>query len=324
MKTQARLNSVDLVHIGKREKSGLQIFEKLRQYNFVVKEWDVLDGKEKLFGIDKANVIVVNIGTTNFEFDDLLSDLFDKDIKIIINEAMLTNKLTGIKRKSWERHLLNKVDPNFSLMPDLSKNKEDQYKAVDFKLNGINNVWILAASIGGPEAISEFLNEFTGKEKTFFIIIQHMDKEFLPMMAKQFNQSCKLSVTIPLSGMQIGSTNCIVFPTNENVRFTQDGTIELEELTKIYPYTPCIDECTRQLVKNIIGVNIAIFSGMSTDGIEAASSIKNAGNKVITQTKSSCVLSTIITGIKDNIKVDFEGTPKQMAQYIIEENLNGK
>jgi len=166
-------------------------------------------------------------------------------------------------------------------MPDVAQvNNIDDYQDVDFSIHGIEQVWILAASIGGPEAVSKFLNEFTGEEKIFFIIIQHMDKEFLPMMAEQFNKSCKLSVQIPISGMKFTSTNCIVLPTNEFVLFNRNGSIELEPITGIYAYTPCIDACCKKLVVNIKNVNIAIFSGMSTDGIEAANLIKKQVTKL--------------------------------------------
>jgi chemotaxis response regulator CheB len=56
---------------------------------------------------------------------------------------------------------------------------------------------------------------------------------------------------------------------------------------------------------------------MSNDGIAAAKIIKDSGGKIITQLESSCVLSSIVAGVKEKISINFEGTPKEMAQYII-------
>lgn len=311
-------HKIGLIHIGKREKSGLQISEKLRQHEFVVTEWDVIEYCDQLEGISDSEVIVVNIGTVDFDYDDLLCYLFEKDIKVIINEAMLTNKLSGQKRQSWERHLLNKIDSSFSVLPIDTAQERHTESSVDFKKIGIQQVWILAASIGGPESIQQFLSAFKGDEKILFIVLQHIDKEFQPMLADQFEQCSKLSVKMPISGMKIKPSQCIIYPTDEDLHFDDKGVLDLTVINDVYSFSPCIDEGSKKLLNNIENINIAVFSGMSTDGIEAAKLVNKQGNKVITQTEESCVLSTIISGIKKEITIDFEGTPAEMANYIIQ------
>ncbi len=308
-----------MIHIGKREKSGLQISEKLRQHEFVVTEWDVVDYCDQLEGIADVEVIVVNIGIVEYDYDDLLCYLFEKDIKVIINEAMLTNKLSGQKRQSWERHLLNKIDSSFSVLPiDTGKERVIQ-SSVDFKKIGIQQVWILAASIGGPESVQQFLSVFKGGEKILFIVLQHIDKTFQPMLAEQFEQNSELNVKMPISGMKVKPSQCIIYPTDEHLHFDDKGVLDLTVINDVYAFSPCIDEGSKKLLSNIDNVNIAVFSGMSTDGIEAAKMVNKQGNKVITQTEESCVLSTIISGIKKEITIDFEGTPAEMANYILQQ-----
>ena len=307
---------VGLIHFGYREKSGLQIAEKLKQYDIEVKHWDVLDADNKLQDIEQVDVIVVNIGQADFEYDDLLSSLFEKDIKIIINEATLTNQLTGLKRKSWERHLLNKIDSSFSVIPDNSDAQAIENKPVDFKRFGFEQVWVLAASIGGPEAVQKFLAQFDGNDKILFIIVQHMDKEFLPMMQQQFNQESRFDVVMPISGMEVADLRCIIHPVDEYVKVSSKGIVDLLPLTDVFTFSPCIDECCKRLVDNVKDLNIAVFSGMSTDGIAGALMIKEKGGTVITQSEESCVLSSIIQGVKKKIPVDFSGNPIELADYI--------
>lgn len=316
MKQKKTKKHVGLVHIGIREKSGIQIFEKLKQHEFKISQWDVLDSNTKPDGIDCVDVIVVNIGLAVFEYDDLLEDLFETNIHIIINEAVLTNKFTGVKRQSWERHLLNKIDPSISIFPENVKGDADKKILVDLSKIGITKTWILAASIGGPEAIQKFLSEFESKENYLFIIIQHIDKEFLPLMAQQFNQISQIKVDIPISGMNINIPSCIVYPTDENIEIDSNGVLELVAMNNVYAFSPCIDEACKNLAKNIKNINMAVFSGMSTDGIAGAKIIKESGGEIITQLESSCVLSSIVAGVKENVKINFEGTPIEMAQYI--------
>ncbi|MFK8012893.1 MAG: chemotaxis protein CheB [Marinicellaceae bacterium] len=307
---------VGLVHVGNREKSGIQIFEKLNQYDFPVIQWDVLDVQLELNDIDKVDVVIVNIGDVEFDYDQLLDYLFDNKSNIIINEALISNNYTGVKRQSWERHLLNKVDSNLSTLPDITKNETFDKMSVDLSEIGAKHVWILAASIGGPEALQEFLSEIGKVEGFVFIIIQHIDKEFLPLMAKQLSSASQIQLDVPVSGMKISVPTCLLYPVDEYIEFHKTGTIELVAQNEVFAFTPCIDATTEKLIKNINNINMAVFSGMSTDGIIAANLIKKAGGKVITQIESSCVLSSIVSGVKKLIQIDFEGTPKQMAQYI--------
>jgi chemosensory pili system protein ChpB (putative protein-glutamate methylesterase) len=308
--------SVGLIHIGEKEKSGLQILEKLKQHQFLVTEWNIIDSSYELIGIDDVDSIVVNIGRTNYDYDDFLDSLFEKNIKIIINEADLTNELSGVKRQSWERHLLNKLDSSFKVLPTIMEEQNNK-ESVDLNKFGIQQVWILAASIGGPEAIQEFLSTFKGQEKVLFILIQHIDKEFLQKMTDQLNNNSQLKVEIPVSGMKVGPSCCLICPTDEFLRINENGILEFEVIHNEYAFSPCIDACSKSFTANIENVNMAIFSGMSTDGIEAAKLVKKNNNKVITQNEESCVLSTIISGVKESINIDFDGTPTELAHYII-------
>ena len=307
---------IGIIHLGSREKSGSQILEKLKQNGFDVIQWDIKENELVLDGIDKVSVIVLNVGNVTFDYDALLDKIFDLDIKVVINEALLSNKLSGNSRQSWERHLLHKIDASFSVLPEFEVNNSLDKKLIDLKDYGFESAWILAASIGGPEAIQAFLSEFKTEQKILFIIIQHMDKEFVPMMQKQFSRCSSLKVETPLSGMKVENVQCLIHPVDELITL-KNGTINLRAMNKVFAYTPCIDECTKNLVNTIKNINIAVFSGMSTDGVVAAELVKGKGNKVITQSEASCVLSSIISGVKEKLTVDFDGMPDEMANYII-------
>jgi len=126
-----------------------------------------------------------------------------------------------------------------------------------------------------------------------------------------------LTVEIPVSGMKVKPSSCLICPTDEFLRINNNGILEFEIKHEEYAFSPCIDECSKRFTVNIKNVNMAIFSGMSTDGIQAAKSVKQKNNKVITQDEETCVLSTIISGVKEIMNIDFDGTPTEMAHYII-------
>lgn len=316
-KTDNIIEQIALIHIGKREKSGLQIFEKLKQYNYSVFEYDVLDELEEfVYTSENFKAVIVNIGFVEFEYDDFLADLFEKEFKVIINEASLTNELSGLNRASWERHLLNKIDSKFSLFPNADKLNKTNQKPLDLTKFGIDKVWVLAASIGGPDAIKEFLASLSHVDNVLIIVIQHMDKEFVSSLIDQLNEVSQLKVKSPISGMEL-IPSVLIYPTDESLKINDKGRVELKVMNEEPAFVPCIDLAVANLVDNIKDINIAVFSGMCTDGIEAAKTIKNNGGKVILQSEESCVLSTIIKGIKLEIEVDLEASPKNLANYVM-------
>jgi hypothetical protein len=317
VKSDSTIEQIALVHLGKREKSGLKIFEKLQQYSYAVTEFDVVDELEEFtYTINNFKAVVVNIGSVNFEYDNFLADLFEKDFKVIINEASLTNDLSGLNRASWERHLLNKIDSKFSLFPNTDKSNNSSNTPLDLSIFGIKSVWILAASIGGPQAIKEFLSGLKVNQEILFIVIQHMDKEFVPNLVQQLNEVSSLIVKFPISGMAL-TPSVLIYPTDESMTINDQGRIELKVMNEEPAFVPCIDLAVEKLVKTLKNINIAVFSGMCTDGIKAANLVKLNGGKVILQSEESCVLSTIISGIKQNMNADLEASPKELANYVM-------
>lgn len=306
-------NTITLVHLGPIEKSGEQILTKLNQYKFDVEELVINEANDfSLLENITPETLVINIGNCNYDYDELFQIFFDKCDKVIINEACDSNDLVGLKRRSWERHLLNKIDSSIEIIP--TQEPDSDFSRVDLKDSGINQVWVLAASIGGPEALNEF---FTHLEKTdnLYIVLQHMDKSFLPSFTKQLKAKANIKIIQPMSGTQL-EPMAVIYPTDENIKFTSNGDIELRAQTKEHSFTPCIDDCVELLLKDFENVNMAVFSGMCEDGVEAAKIIKTNNGKIIVQSEETCVLPSIISGVKKVIDIEYEGSPKNLAQYI--------
>ena len=308
--------SICLLHFGNKEKSGEQIYEKLNQYHYSVEEFVVTDEFENIEKLHLYEIVIINIAPIHNVSDVVFDKIILNHDSVIINEAEFTNKLKGQERKSWERHLLNKIDSKNTVIPAFIKSKEGRLKGVNLTQFGIVQSWILAASIGGPEALTKFLSGFEGNEKLFFIVIQHLSEKELLNLARQLNVKSKLNVVVPVSGMKIQPGMVVVHPSDELLCINNDGELELSVMNNQTPFSPCIDECSVKLLDNIENLNMAVFSGMSSDGVLAALKVFNKKNRVITQSEKSCVVSSIINGINNKIPVNFMGSPLEMAKYI--------
>lgn len=266
--------------------------------------------------IGKLTLIVNLDDQDDSVIDQLLSHAVEQQAQLIINDSSVSNKLTGLDKKRWARNILHKIDAENKLLIDTRETSKPA-ATINLLSMGIRRVWILAASIGGPESLIKFLSTFNGKEPVLFIIAQHMDPEFVPMMAEQLDKNGKIAVTLPCFGESIKASQAILAPVNEALIIRPDGTVAVKNLVEKKVSTPCIDDICFDMIEQLkYNVNIAVFSGMATDGVKGAIAVHKNGGMVITQSASSCVLSSIADEIRQQGYSKFVGDPIEMANYV--------
>lgn len=261
--------------------------------------------------------LIVNLNDEDdATIDQLLDYAAEQQAQLIINDADVSKDLAGLNKKRWARHILHKIDSNYELLP-IAVKQQDTESAINLLSMGIRKVWILAASIGGPESLARFLSAFNGKEPVLFVIAQHMDAEFVPMMAKQLNKNGKIEVMLPHVGERIKAAQAILAPVNEALLIRPDGTMGVKDLAEKKVSTPCIDDVCFDMIEQLEHhLNIAVFSGMATDGVKGAIAVHDNGGTIITQSAESCVLSSIADEIRQQGYSKFVGDPDEMADYV--------
>jgi len=306
---------VGLVHIGEHQPSAQFLIKQLEVTGYQVKQFDVDDLVD--FD-DDITTYILNLFDNELNIDDLINRLSDQDARLIFNDARISNELVGWNKNRWLRHLLHKIDQANDILPKAAVSEGHQSTGVDLAQFGIESVWILAASIGGPESLIKFLGEFNGDEPVLFLIVQHMDSEFVAMMEKQLDKNGQIPVKLAQAGDQVAAGEALLIPVDEDIIIHQDGSLGVKDINEHRLTTPCIDDVCYDMLENLKQVNMAVFSGMAKDGIKGATNVFENGGRVITQSADSCVVSAIAQEIR-NLKMSmFDGEPVAMAQYIKE------
>lgn len=306
---------VGLIHIGEHQPSAHFLINQLEATGYSVQQYEsneieALDGDIQTF--------ILNLFDNDANIDDLINHLSSNDSKIIFNDARISNELVGWNKNRWLRHVLHKIDQANDILPKSLSQQGNQTQGVDLTHIGIHSVWILAASIGGPESLLKFLSEFNGDEPVLFLIVQHMDSEFVAMMEKQLDKNGKIPVVLGQRGDKVKVGQAILIPVDEDIIINSDGTLGVKDVNPKRMSTPCIDDLCFDMLENLDKINMAVFSGMAKDGIVGATNVFENGGKVITQAAESCVVSAIAQEIR-NLKMSmFDGEPAAMAQYIKE------
>jgi len=316
LKTMNHERHVALIHLGKKTDSARQIREQLVLAGLQVTE-AVIERATDASAVAArmaGDVAILNLGEVDFEASEVIDRISQAyGDQLIVNDALIVDKLTGWERKRWLRHLLHKIDPAFSVLPTGAQAESEEARV---SLAGVKALWVLAASIGGPEAIGEFLAGLPAGLPAIFIVAQHLGGDFQPMLRDQLRSSTDMPVEIPWPGMRLEPGTVVLAPGAEKLRMTRQGRVDLQPMEANPVLTPSIDAVCEAALAQFRPVNMAVFSGMSTDGVAGAQQVKAAGGTIIVQTPESTVMDSIIQGVKSRLTPDFEGRPVEMAQYV--------
>ncbi|MDR3389169.1 MAG: chemotaxis protein CheB [Rudaea sp.] len=183
---------------------------------------------------------------------------------------------------------------------------------------GIERVFVLGASIGGPEAVRDFLGALPAGFPMLFILAQHMGEEFLELMSAQLAKAVALTVRNPTHGERVGQGEILVVPTTHRMQVDAEGVITLAHLPEKAQYSPSIDQVLRDVADQFgAKAGTIIFSGMAHDAIEGSKYLKSKGGVIWVQDPDTCVISSMVDGAREAGVVSFMGSPKQLAEKMI-------
>lgn len=177
-----------------------------------------------------------------------------------------------------------------------------------------SQIWLLAASAGGPEAVCEFLRTLPPMEDIAFFYIQHIDQSAMPSLVSALKQNSPMTVELCDSYKALQSGSIYVAMPNNEFDLTESGNIVEVDRAWKGKYLPSINQAVAKLASRRGTATGAIFfSGMGDDGIEAVGLLKAAGAPVWIQSPASCIVDSMPASIQTTVKVDFCGTPSELA-----------
>ena len=189
---------------------------------------------------------------------------------------------------------------------------------------GVERVFVLGASIGGPEAVRDFLGALPAGFPVLFVLAQHMGEEFLELMSAQLAKAITLTVRNPTHGERVAHGDVLIVPTTHRVKLDAEGVVTMAHLPEKTQYTPSIDQVLRDVADAFGDKSGAIiFSGMAHDAIEGSQYMKSKGGTIWVQDPDTCVISSMVDGAREAGVVSFVGSPAQLAEKMIAEYGKG-
>ncbi len=185
--------------------------------------------------------------------------------------------------------------------------------------SGDLNVWVLGASLGGPQAVRQFLGAISPDLPVTFILAQHIGASHINLLAEQLNRVTPFTVLPGRNGHKLRHHEVILTPADKQLSLTEDGFIALTPSPPAAVYSPSIDlvmtEVARRFGKR---AGTIVFSGMGDDGARGCEAIAENGGVVWAQDVASCVVSSMPDQARKTGTVSYSANPEELAKHLLE------
>lgn len=273
----------------------------------------------------ESDIVLFDVAAIEDEHLEYLDQLLEQSrIPIIINDVSALTLNEPKSSSKWNDNLLQKIADitgrsNWDEHLSDTEIEKDNFISVGTNKNKLaKNVWVLGASLGGPDAVKRFLAEIPKDLPVAFIVAQHLGENFVSLLAEQLDRYTEFTVTVAKEGHVVRHNEVLVVPTDERLMINPIGAIELKKKTEQTKYTPSIDNTINNIAmryKNNSGA--IIFSGMCDDGVQGCEALITKGGQVWIQDPDSCVISAMPESVAKKVSVTYSGTPEMLAEQLV-------
>lgn len=297
--------------------------------------------------VDKIEQVVcwiLVLEDEDFESDPITALIEQTDIPVLFGLGNAPNKYDELYI-SWERRLFSKLEeligqvnifesessvlslhdqinsPIELTQADPSvyisqQRKLDKAKPTEPK-KPASEVWVLAASLGGPGAVKRFLDLIPENIKASFLYAQHIDSHFSHVLTQVLGRHSKLDLLALESDYPLYDGEVRVVPVDHEIRFSS-GQAHITENPWRGPYGPSIDHLLKNLMDDLSErFHLIVFSGMGNDSAMVAPAMQKAGCQIWTQSPETCASASMPQTIIDMQCSNYTDTPEGLAEAFI-------
>lgn len=271
------------------------------------------------------------------EWVDFVEDLVDSvDAPILFGDGHAP-AMSSDKFPRWQRRIFSKLKDMIGSPSPIEEQGQDiallEQADEEAKVNPIilpkdylcnytrskaQQLWVLGASLGGPEAVKRFLDALPAEMPIAFVLAQHINPGFQDVLAHVLGRHNNFNFAVAADQHEIMSGDVIVCPVEHEISFTEDGLVAFEKAAWTGPYSPSIDQVILNVAAAYGGECGAIlFSGMGNDGAIAVPQMKKKGGVIWAQSEDSCANSSMPDSVRATGCVTFNGSPEEIAQHFV-------
>lgn len=288
--------------------------------------------------IEKVVCWIVEIFNEEADVSEIMEALDDQqDVPVLIGLGQAPDK-HELSYVSWQRRLLQKVEEHIGRIGEIetdisiSRIAEDMRDTETLRMAGCDKkaikssaerakvareVWVLAASLGGPAAVKSFIDQLPLDLGIGFLYAQHVDAHFSAVLTDVLGRHSALDLVPMRHNAPILENEIQVVPVDRQVTFNETS-VQFVEQPWPGPYGPSIDQLLANLLEHYgARCNVIVFSGMGNDGALTIPAMVEKGCRVWTQTPDSCASASMPQSVIDLQCSQLIDTPENLARALI-------
>ena len=258
-------------------------------------------------------------------FDALLSG--EAPVLVGLDDAP-DNHCTSFLR--WEKKLLTKLRDltdtpapaaEVSQMPWEQKQHRD-IPLPDVFADGASKlplqIFVLGASLGGPEAVKEFLDVLPAGLPVAFVYAQHIDERFEQALCQAVGRHSAYQLKNVENAAVLAAGEVLIAPVSTTFDLVGMDRISVGSTSWDGPYGPSIDGVIDVVFNHARQrFGCILFSGMGSDGAESISALPQ-GTDIWAQAPEGCGNASMPESAIQTGRVTFVGDSYQLALKLVE------
>ncbi len=290
------LSSDSSIEVVGTARDGIRAIEKLKTTEVDVITMDVemprMNGLETLKVInDKYNIPIIMLSSFTKQGADITIDALEFGAFDFVQKP--SARLDGSAADDMKDELISKVklcckdgDCKSDRKNEISTRKRQERP----KMDDIKAVCI-AASTGGPKALSKIIPMFPKNYRLPILIVQHMPGGFTKAFAERLNASSNIEVKEAEEGDSILPGMAYIAPGGYHMVVNKQGMISLNQEPPLHGVCPCADKLFLSAVENIKGKLVGVvLTGMGKDGSDGLEAIYKNNGVCIAEDESTCTI----------------------------------
>lgn len=284
---------------------------------------------DRLFKSVEPDVWIVDLQE---EDDDLLDRVLDSGVPVLFGLDAAPPQGTR-QYPRWERRVFIKL---YDVVghPVIQENLEPLEKqstapvqprsivvpeaVLAYKSQRVDYVCVLAASLGGPAAVKEFLDYVPSGLPVAFLLAQHIDARMQESLTRVLVRHNHMPCRIAQDSDKLKSGELLIAPVETEIDFSADGQVISRNIRWDGPYSPSIDQVLANVGRRFGKRSIAIiFSGMGSDGSISGPQMVESGGVIWAQDEKTCACPSQPDSMRATGCVSFSGTPFDLAGRLV-------
>lgn len=255
----------------------------------------------------------VDIWLVDSDYDDYvaqaIADSKASAVLVGFNQAPYLNEVQHYAK--WQRQLKRKL-AQLLAMPALIASPDYDNRAAPWRY-----VVFLGASMGGPSAVKEFLDNLSPTLPICILLAHHFNHSMVETLPRILNRHNDWRCQVITTTQRLRTGHCLIAPINHQITCDSTGRVIVAAHNWTGEYKPAIG----QLLKNtsdVYGSELVsiIFSGMGCDGSQYLDSIHDNHSQLWAQDPSLSTCPSQPQAIIDSGHCGFIGSPKALAHKL--------